>query len=218
MSVIRVGVLSPLANINTPFPAATKTGVSSIIVANRGGTTALVTIYIQPAGTSSTTSRVYLTSSLALAVGQSFETFRFGIAVGDTAYVSSDSSFLSYSMNLLYETEGKTDITYSETQPSFPDVGYMWVKPSNGEVRFWTGSAWSQLAYIGLGPTGPQGVTGPLGPTGSTGPQGFGVQVLGTSPLKLRLFQITQLEISGTHILYRMIFMFGLTLTPSGIM
>ena len=180
MSVIRVGVLSPLANTNTAFPAATKAGVSSIIVANRGGTAALVTIYIQPAGTSSTTSRVYLTSSLALAVGQSFETFRFGIAVGDIAYVASDSNFLSYSMNLLYETEGKTDITYSETQPSFPDVGYMWVKPSNGEVYFWTGSIWSQLAYIGLGPTGPQGVTGPLGPTGSTGPQGYGVQVLGT--------------------------------------
>jgi len=83
-------------------------------------------------------------------------------------------------MSLVYETEGKTNVIYQESQPSFPEVGYMWVKPSNGEVYFFDGSTWEQLAYVGLGPTGATGAIGPQGIVGPTGPQGSGVQVLGT--------------------------------------
>lgn len=180
MAVTRLGVLNPLANQVVSFPSATVAGVGSVIVANTGGSTSLITIYIQPSGTTSSTDRVYLTSNLELAVGQSFETFRYGVAVGDTVYVSSDTNGISYSQSVLYESEGKTNVIYQESQPSFPEVGFMWVKPSNGSVSFYTGSVWESLAYVGLGPTGPQGVTGPIGPTGSTGPAGSGVQVLGT--------------------------------------
>lgn len=180
MAVQRLGVLNPLANIDTPFPPATLTGVASVIAANIGGTPALTTIYIQPVGTSSATDRVYLASSLNISVGQSFETFRFGLQVGDTVHVLSDSPSVSYSISLLYETQGNATVFYQETQPGFPEVGYMWVKVSTGEVYFYTGSAWEQLAYVGLGPTGPTGPTGPQGVIGATGAQGSGVQVLGT--------------------------------------
>lgn len=180
MAVQRVGVLNPLANITAGFPAATISGVSSVIAANTGGNVALVTIYLQPVGTTSATDRVYLCSNLELAVGQSFETFRFGLQVGDIVYVLSDVSHVSYSMNLLFETEGNATVFYQENQPSFPEVGYMWVQVSTGEVYFYTGSTWEQLAYVGLGPTGPTGPTGPQGSVGATGAQGSGVQVLGT--------------------------------------
>jgi hypothetical protein len=180
MAVQRVGVLNPLANVATGFPSATLSGVSSVIAANVGGAPANVTIYIQPVGTTSATDRVYLCSTLALAVGQSFETFRFGLQVGDVVYVLADTASISYSLNLLYETEGNATVYYQETQPGFPEVGYMWVKVSTGEVYFYTGSTWEQLAYVGLGPTGPTGPTGPQGVIGATGAQGSGVQVLGT--------------------------------------
>lgn len=180
MAVRRVGIVNPIANIPGSFPAATLTGVASIIAANTGNASANVTIYIQPSGTVSSTDRVYLCSNLAIAVGQSFETFRFGLSTGDVGWVESNTSSVSFSMNLVYETEGKTNVVYQENQPSFPEVGYIWVKPSNGEVYFFTGSIWEQLAYVGLGPTGATGATGPQGIVGPTGPQGSGVQVLGT--------------------------------------
>ncbi len=171
MAVRRVGIVNPLANTPGSFPASTLSGVASIVAANIGNSPALATIYIQPSGTVSSTDRVYLCSNLEIGVGQSFETFRFALSVGDVGWVQSTTSSVSFSLSLVYETEGKTNVIYQESQPSFPEVGYMWVKPSNGEVYFYTGSAWEQLAYIGLGPTGA---------TGATGPQGSGVQVLGT--------------------------------------
>ncbi len=180
MAVRRVGIVNPLANTPGSFPASTLSGVASIVAANIGNSPALATIYIQPSGTVSSTDRVYLCSNLEIGVGQSFETFRFALSVGDVGWVQSTTSSVSFSLSLVYETEGKTNVIYQESQPSFPEVGYMWVKPSNGEVYFYTGSAWEQLAYIGLGPTGATGSTGPQGIVGPTGPQGSGVQVLGT--------------------------------------
>jgi hypothetical protein len=180
MAVRRIGVVNPLPNIATALPTATLSGVSSVIAANTSGATALVTIYIQPAGTSSATDRVYLASNLSITTGQSFETFRFGIVPGDVIWTLSDINGLSFSASLVYETEGKVSVLYQENQPNFPEVGYMWVKTSNGEVYFYTGSAWEQLAYVGLGPTGPTGATGLLGPVGPTGAQGSGVSVLGS--------------------------------------
>jgi hypothetical protein len=180
MAVRRVGIVNPLANTAGSFPAATLSGVASIVAANIGNSPALVTIYIQPSGTVSLTDRVYLCSNLEVGVGQSFETFRFALTTGDVGWVQSTTSSVSFSMSLVYETEGKTNVIYQESQPSFPEVGYMWVKPSNGEVYFFDGSTWEQLAYVGLGPTGATGAIGPQGIVGPTGPQGSGVQVLGT--------------------------------------
>jgi hypothetical protein len=180
MAVRRIGVTNPLANIATPMSAATLSGVSSIIAANTTSASALATIYIQPAGTTSATDRVYLAANLLITPGQSFETFRFGIAPGDIIWTLSDVNGISFSASLVYETDGKVSVLYQESQPDFPEVGYMWVKTSTGEVYFFTGSSWEQLAYVGLGPTGPTGAVGIQGPTGSTGPQGSGVQVLGT--------------------------------------
>ena len=58
MAVTRVGTVNPLANIATALPAVTTTGVASVIAANTAQATALVTIYIQPAGTTTEQSRV----------------------------------------------------------------------------------------------------------------------------------------------------------------
>lgn len=180
MPVSRNGVVNPIANIPTSLPAATKSGVASVIASNTAGTNALTTIYVQPFNTSSATDRIYLAANLSVLVGQAYETFRFAVQPGDVVWCISDTNGVSFSMTLVYEVEGTTEVLYQENQPSFPDVGFIWVKPSNGEVSFYTGTVWEQLAYIGLGPTGATGAIGPIGPTGATGPQGSGVQVLGT--------------------------------------
>jgi hypothetical protein len=180
MAIQRIGVLNPLANVLDSFPTLTISGVASVIVTNKSSVSSLVQVYIQPSGTNSATDRAYLAYDLEVTGGQTFETFRFALDIGDIVYVISNTATISFSLNLLYETEGRSNISYVENQPGFAEVGDIWVKPSDGEVSFYTGSAWSELAYVGLGPTGPTGAQGLLGPTGATGPQGSGVSVLGS--------------------------------------
>lgn len=180
MAVRRVGIINPLANEESSFPLSNFAGVASVIATNTGSIPALVDIYVQPGNTTSETERAYLAANLEVEPGQVFETFRFGLDITDRVFVSSNTNIVSFTLNLLYEVDGPVRVFYQEEQPSFPDVGFMWVKTSTGEVFFYTGTSWEQLAYIGLGPTGPTGPTGPQGSQGATGPQGSGVQVLGT--------------------------------------
>ena len=181
MAVTRIGAANPLANTPTALPVVTTTGVASIIASNTEFAAASTTIYIQPTGTADEASRIYLAANLNVDAGQSYETFRFGVQSGDTAYVQADTADVYFSMSLAYETAGVDSVFYQEIQPGFPEVGHIWVKPSTGEVYFYTNNnGWSQLAYIGEGPTGPTGVVGPQGVQGVTGPQGSGVNILGS--------------------------------------
>ena len=181
MAVTRVGTQTPLANIATALPAVTTAGVASVIAANKAFAPATTTIYIQPAGTTTEPSRVYLAANLAIDAGQSYETFRFAVDLNDTVFVLADTDDVSFSMTLVYETQGVSQVFYQENQPGFPQVGHIWVKPSTDEVYFYTNdNGWEQLAYVGLGPTGPTGPIGAVGVAGPTGPEGSGVSILGT--------------------------------------
>jgi hypothetical protein len=181
MAVTRVGASNPLANTPTALPAVTTTGVASLIASNTSFSPALTTIYVQPNNTSDESSRIYLSANLTIEAGQTYETFRFGVQSGDVVYVQADTADVFFSMSLVYEVTGADRVFYQETQPGFPEVGHIWVKPSTGEVYFYTNdNGWSQLAYIGEGPTGPTGPVGPQGQQGVTGPQGSGVNILGT--------------------------------------
>lgn len=182
MAVKRLGSQNPLANTQTLLTTVDTTVVASVIVANKGTVPAITSVWLSPAGSNdSEPQRVYLASNLTVDAGQAYETFRFAAQVGDQIYVLGDTNFVAYSANGVYETEGRANITYSPNQPSFPEVGDMWVDSDDGAVYFYNvASGWQQLAYVGLGPTGPTGALGPIGPTGATGPAGSGVQVLGT--------------------------------------
>lgn len=181
MAVTRVGGVNPLANTETALPAVSTTGVASVIVSNTALSPAETSIYIQPSGTADPASRIYLSANLTVEAGQSYETFRFGVEAGDQVFVLANTNSIYFSMTMVYEIVGTTKVFYQENQPDFPEVGFIWVRTSTGQVFFYNNdSLWSELAYIGEGPTGPAGATGPLGGVGATGPQGSGVNILGT--------------------------------------
>ena len=181
MPVKRLGAATPLATQTTTLTTVDTTGVASVIASNKSLTAALVDIYIDPAaGGGSETARVYQASSLTIEGGQVFETFRFAVDVGDQIVVRSSTSDVAFSASLAYENAGNSNITYSQARPDFPEVGDIWVSTETGDIEFYTGSEWQQVAYIGEGPTGPTGPLGGVGPTGPTGPEGSGVSVLGT--------------------------------------
>ena len=184
MPVKRLGVASPAAYTNsfTLLATADVACVASVIIANKGAVELNATVYVEPVESPGNPSNyVYIVNSLVVGVGQSFETFRFAMAVGDKIYVASSTANASFSATAAYESSGRSNIVYQSTQPGFPQVGDIWVNSSNNAVGLYTGSGFNTVATIApTGPTGPQGPIGPLGVTGPTGPQGSGVSILGS--------------------------------------
>ena len=184
MPVKRLGVASPAAFVNTFTELATAdvACVASVIVANKGATDLTATVFVEPVQSpGNPDNRVYIVSSLLIAVGQSFETFRFAMAVGDKIFVGASNANASFSATAAYESSGRSNIVYQSNQPGFPQVGDIWVNSNTNAVGLYTGSGFNTVATVAptgpSGPTGPQGASGPIGPTG---PQGSGVSVLGS--------------------------------------
>ena len=182
MPVKRLGSVTPAANVDTLLALADVASVSSVLVTNKGNIDASVTVYLNPIeGGNAVSSRVHLVANLIVSPGQTFETFRFALAVNDTIFVNSTTSNVSFSANAVYEVEGKSNIKYQATQPGFPQVGDIWVDSETDLVSLYTGFAWRAISSIApQGPTGPTGPFGPTGPLGPTGPQGASVYILGT--------------------------------------
>ena len=182
MAVKRLGVAAPAANTSVALATADVACVVSVIVVNTGGVELNATIYVEPVDSpGSVGARAYIVNSLVVGVGQSFETFRFAMQVGDVIYVAASTAAAAFSATAAYEQEGRANLTYAATAPGFPEVGDIWISSLTDDVQFYTGSGFRTVATIApVGPTGPAGVEGPTGPQGVTGPQGSGVNVLGS--------------------------------------
>ena len=182
MPVKRLGTVSPSANSTTLLATADVVSVASVVVANLGSVDLLCEIYIEPVeAPGDPNQRSYQASSLAVGPGQSFETFRFPLTIGDKIWVTSSTTTASFSASAAYEQEGRSNIVYQVTQPGFPEVGDIWVNSVTGEISVFTGFSFNTIASSApVGPTGPQGDLGPTGPTGPTGADGSGVSVLGS--------------------------------------
>ena len=184
MPVKRLGVASPAAYTNafTLLTTADVACVASVIIANKGAVELNATVYVEPVESpGNPATRAYIVNSLVVGVGQSFETFRFAMAVGDKIYVAASTANASFSTTVAYESSGRSNIVYQSTQPGQPQVGDIWVNSSTNAVGLYTGSGFSTVATIApTGPTGPTGGSGPTGPTGVTGPAGSGISILGS--------------------------------------
>jgi len=181
MPVKRLGTAAPVANNLTLLTTSDVTGVASVIAVNRGLVEAQVTIYVDPADSGGNPNNIsHIVSGLTVGVGQSLETFRFALNVGDIIYVSASTANCAFSTNLAYESAGRTNVIYQSTQPGNPQVGDIWINSTNQSINVYTGSNFNLVATAApQGPTGPIGVTGPSGIQGIRGPDGSGVRVLG---------------------------------------
>jgi hypothetical protein len=182
MPVKRLGVLAPAANSTQALVTSDVTCVASVIVANRGNVDLNATIYIEPVATpGNPLNYVYIVSGLTVTEGQSFESFRFALDVGDKIWVRSTTANATFSATAAYESTGRANIVYQSTQPGSPQVGDIWVNSTTNAVGLYTGAGFSTVSTIApTGPTGPQGVQGIQGVTGPTGQTGSGVSVLGS--------------------------------------
>lgn len=102
MPILRLGLANPPANEDTVLYNATGNHLVSVVVANKAiNATPLtkVTIWIVPANATIAAQYAYIASNLNISVGQSFETFRFGLNTGDTVYVRTSVALTSFSIN-----------------------------------------------------------------------------------------------------------------------
>jgi hypothetical protein len=174
MPIVRLGLANPGANSPTTLVTANRGYVASVIVANKNNQAVTSSVYLVPTGAVYTdATAATIVKDLSIGAGQSFETFRFALNVGDSIVVIGNSAGLSYSVTAAYETDGRQYVNYSATAPDLPQIGNLWIKTDNS-VSFWNGSVW--IDSITSGPTGPSGAPGAAstvtGPTGPTGPSG----------------------------------------------
>ena len=184
MAVKRLGIIQPVANSLTTLATADVANVASVIITNRGNTDVSVDVFVEPVEfPNAPNQRAYIVSNLTVAVGQSFETFRFAMNVGDILKVLASTANATFSASAVYDTTGRAQVVYQATQPGSPAVGDIWIDSDNDNVYFYTGTGFSLLSTVApLGPTGPTGPLGPTGPQGVTGPAGSASSTGATGP------------------------------------
>jgi hypothetical protein len=162
----------------------------SVIVANKGEVNATSSVAVIPSGATLASAGIYIVKNISVGAGQSFETFRFAINIGDVVTVLGSSDNLAYYVNGAYENNGNQYVTYNSGPPPFPSIGDIWINSITQSIAFWDGTTWKISISVGAtGPTGAvgqtgtigfTGPTGPIGATGATGPIGAGLNILGS--------------------------------------
>jgi hypothetical protein len=99
MPITRLGIVNPAANTDSALVNFTGAHLVSVVAANKASVATpitKVTIWVVPANATVTSQYAYICSNLIIAVGQSFETFRFAVNAGDTLYVRSSTATASF--------------------------------------------------------------------------------------------------------------------------
>jgi hypothetical protein len=102
MPIQRLGLSNPAANTDVTLATFASPYLVSVVVANKATVANPVTkvsIWLVPANATIAAQYVYICFNLTLAVGQSFETFRFATNAGDTLVARSSTATTSFSAN-----------------------------------------------------------------------------------------------------------------------
>jgi hypothetical protein len=192
MAIVRLGAFTPTANTNYVLYTVSTSYLASVIASNTltsATTTATkVDIWVVPQGVSQPSGYAYITSNLEVGLGQSFETFKFGVNAGDTVFVKSTTAGTSFVIQGMDQNDeysiNNVPITFTNKiikgndNIIYPAVGTTAQRPSAAEVGYWRYN--TDLNYIEFKtPTGWAAAVGPTGPAGLTGATGQGLSVKG---------------------------------------
>jgi hypothetical protein len=191
MAIVRLGAFTPTANSNYVLYNVSTSYLVSVIASNTltSSTTATkVDIWVVPQGVSSPNGYGYITSNLEVGLGQSFETFKFGVNAGDTVLVKSTTAGTSFVIQGMDQNNeysiNNVPITFTNKiirgndNIIYPAVGTTAQRPVAAETGFWRYN--TDLDYIEFKtPTGWAAAAGPTGPAGSQGNPGSGLSIQG---------------------------------------
>lgn len=118
MPITRQGVVNPESNTDSVLAIFTAAHLVSVVVANKASVATpitKVTIWVVPANATVQAQYAYICSNLAVAVGQSFETFRFAVNAGDTLYVRSSTTTASFSCSGIPQEDSALPVNLAQT-------------------------------------------------------------------------------------------------------
>jgi hypothetical protein len=191
MAIVRLGAHTPTANTSYILYSVTTSYLASVIASNTltSSTTATkVDIWVVPQGVSQASGYAYITSNLEVGLGQSFETFKFGVNAGDTVFVRSTTAGTSFVIQGMDQNNeysiNNVPITFTNkiirgnNNIIYPAVGTTAERPSAAETGYWRYN--TDLNYIEFKtPTGWAAAAGPTGPAGASGVAGQGLALKG---------------------------------------
>lgn len=173
MPIVRLGVASPAANVDTVLATFESPYLVSVIAANKSVVATpltKVTIWVVPSNASIASQYAYIGYNITLSLGQSFETFRFAINEGDTLYVKASVSTVSFSCsgvaqddagqpeNLTQTLTNKTiygnyNNIYVEKgttaeRPVSADIGYIRFNTETDSIEVKTSTGWKIVSAI----------------------------------------------------------------------
>ena len=152
MPITRLGLVNPESNTDTVLATFEYPHLVSVIAANKSITATPLTkvsIWVAPANSVIQSQYAYIGFNINLSLGQSFETFRFAVNSGDTLYVRSTVSTVSFSCsgiiqgdagqpeNLIQTLTNKT--IFGTDNTLYLDQGTTFERPAGagvGYVRF----------------------------------------------------------------------------------
>jgi hypothetical protein len=172
MAITRLGVANPLLNVDTVIASFSAPYLVSVTAANKAVTATpvcKVSVYIVPSGATVATQYAYIGFNITLAVGQSFETFRFAVNAGDTVYVKSTTSDVSFSCNGVPQNDaalpeaisqqlsnkvirGNNNLLYlasgtTAERPITAEVGYVRFNTEYDKLEVKTSTGWKQVGW-----------------------------------------------------------------------
>lgn len=143
MAITRLAISNPAANSDILMHTATRGSVASVIVTNKGGVSSSIRVWIVPSGQDATPANwIYIAYNVSVEAGNTMETFRFPLVSSDKLYIRSSTADCSFSLNSLYETNGRSNISAQSTAPASPQIGDVWVDTDDNKVYFWDGTSW----------------------------------------------------------------------------
>jgi len=191
MAIVRLGAFTPTANSNYILYNVSTSYLVSVIASNTLTSSTIATkvdIWVVPQGVSQASGYAYITSNLEVGLGQSFETFKFGVNAGDTVLVRSTTAGTSFVIQGMDQNNeysiNNVPITFTNKiirgndNIIYPAVGTTAERPIAAETGFWRYN--TDLNYIEFKtPTGWAAAVGPTGPAGSQGAAGSGINIQG---------------------------------------
>jgi hypothetical protein len=114
----RLGLANPAANEDDVLYLANDNYLVSVVVANKAINATPVTkvsVWVVPANATIPAQYAYIASNLVVSVGQSFETFRFGLNSGDTVYVRTSVALTSFSINGVAQEDSALPVNIAQT-------------------------------------------------------------------------------------------------------
>jgi hypothetical protein len=172
VSITRLGVVNPLQNVDSVIASFSAPYLVSVIAANKAITATpvcKVTVYVVPNGATQASQYVYIGYNISLAVGQSFETFRFAVNAGDTVYVQATTSNVSFACNGVEQNDaalpeaipqqfsnkvirGNNNLLYlasgtTSERPLTAEVGYVRFNTDYDKLEVKTSTGWQLVGW-----------------------------------------------------------------------